>query len=227
MSITTNIAQIKKDIRLCEEKYNRKPGSVSLLAVSKGQTASAIEQAMAAGQYHFAENYLQEAVKKIAAIQSKKIKWHFTGTIQSNKIKIIAKHFSWVHTIVNAQQVVQLQKYRANNQHKLNVFIQMNITQSEQRLGPQSIEELIPIIKAIKASPSLEFQGLMAMPPCDYKEKTLDYFNKIQAVKNTLKQQANIDVHELSMGMSADYKLAIQAGSTLIRVGTAIFGSRT
>lgn len=225
-TIATNLAQVKKTIAELEKKYQREPGSVQLLAASKQQSTEKILQAFEAGQTCFGENYLQEALTKIAALENNEIEWHFIGPIQSNKTRKIAEHFAWVHSVDNIKIAERLDAQRPQHLPKLNICIEVNVSAEETKSGvaPQKAFELI---QACLELPRLQVRGLMAIP-----EIATDVamqrkaFHRMFELLQSLKQQ-NISLDTLSMGMSGDFEAAIAEGSTLVRIGTAIFGNRS
>ena len=225
-TIQKNLATIKSAIRAAENKYNRIPESVTLVAVSKGQDFEKIKAAISQGQTHFGESYLQEALVKIKELANQNIIWHYIGRIQSKKAKLIAQNFSWVETVANIETAELLNKHRPLDLPPLNVCIQVNISNEENKAGI-SREEILPLAKKIAELPRLKLCGLMIIP-FNFKDfnKQLESFNEIYLEFKTL--QNNLpDIDTLSMGMSGDFEAAIASGATIIRIGTAIFGERT
>lgn len=224
--IKSNISDIKSRINTAEKRYERKSGSVKLLAVSKTKSVSDIEAAIAAGQLAFGENYVQEAVNKIQAIQDPRVEWHFIGDIQSNKTKQIAKHFAWVHSVTRIKIAQRLHEQRPDNLPPLNVCIEVNVDGEVSKAGllPQDV---LPLVDAMQSLNRLKLRGLMAIPkPRENYQQQLQAFQIVAQLQQALITQG-IPLDTLSMGMSADFEAAIEAGSTIVRVGTAIFGSRS
>jgi pyridoxal phosphate enzyme (YggS family) len=224
-SIEKNIQQIHNQIHECETHFGREKNSVRLLAVSKGQPIDAINAAYAAGQYAFGENYLQEALAKMAALADKKIEWHFIGPIQRNKTKKIAEHFSWVQTVSDMIIAERLNNQRPLNLPPLNICIQINVSHEESKFGI-SADQAFFLAAACEQLPRLRLRGLMAIPA--EKKFLADQrveFKKLKLLFEKLCKKG-IKLDTLSMGMSNDLTAAIAEGSTMIRIGTKIFGGR-
>lgn len=219
-----DLHQISKRITECEQQYDRKPNSVQLLAVSKKQSCEHITQALAAGQRRFGENYLQEALTKIDTLKNADCEWHFIGPIQSNKTRAIAEHFDWVQSVDNLKIAERLSQQRPTALAPLNICIQVNIDNEPQKSGV-TLESLPDLAQAITTLPRLHLRGLMAIPAAQ-KTFAQQYarFKQLADVYTDLQQHFKLDT--LSMGMSNDYPAAIAAGSTMIRIGTALFGER-
>ncbi|MCP3698369.1 MAG: YggS family pyridoxal phosphate-dependent enzyme [Aliivibrio sp.] len=228
-SIKQNINQITLQIGNSVQKCGRQPDSVQLLAVSKTKPIELLEQAIDTGQRAFGENYVQEGVEKVQYFQSNhsntELEWHFIGPIQSNKTRPIAEHFDWVHSIDRLKIAQRLNEQRLESLGKLNVLIQVNISSEESKSGTTS-EEVMTLAAAINEMPNLTLRGLMAIPAnvSNYDEQ-LAAFTQLASIQNQLRAQYP-QVDTLSMGMSGDMDAAIEAGSTMVRIGTAIFGAR-
>jgi len=225
INITKNIAEIKQQIVDDEVLFSRVPGSVFLLAVSKGQSIEKIEQAISAGQLALGENHLQEALPKITALAKRNLEWHFIGLLQRNKTKKIAEHFSWVHSITDIHIAKRLSEQRPLHLPPLNVCLQINVSQQPGKAGVP-ITEVTALAHACAALPHLKLRGLMTVPQLKttFEEQRAE-FKKLSAVFHALNDnQLHLDT--LSMGMSNDMKAAIAEGATIVRVGTAIFGMR-
>ncbi|MAD28145.1 MAG: YggS family pyridoxal phosphate-dependent enzyme [Woeseiaceae bacterium] len=223
--IKHNLSTLNKQIINAEKKYNRKPGSVSLLAVSKKHSIELIKIAQSLGQKHFGENFVQEGVEKIHALRSKELCWHFIGHVQSNKTRIIAENFDWVHTVDRLKVAERLSKQRPETAKDLNICVQVNIDCEDAKSGVY-IEELKPICDAIRELPKLKLRGLMCIPIV--KKEHNDQrrsFAELSRLKKSINHGA-CDIDTLSMGMTNDYMAAIQEGATIIRIGTALFGAR-
>ena len=228
-NIENNLITIKNLIRDFEKKYQRKPGSVQLLAVSKGQSIEKIMQALEAGQRCFGENYLQEALIKIAALSrldaNKSIEWHFIGSIQSNKTQKIARHFAWVHSINSSKIATRLNDQRPENSPPLNVCIEVNVSAEKNKSGAM-LNEILPLAKFCLTLPKLRLRGLMAIPADnDDFEYQCGEFHKVFSAWEQLRSQG-ILLDTLSMGMTHDFEAAIAEGATIVRIGTALFGER-
>ena len=223
--IEKNIIQLKKEISNFEERYKRKKNSVLLMAVSKTHSVEKIKTAYLAGQRDFGENYLQESVEKISKLKDLDIVWHFIGSIQSNKAKLIAENFDWVHSIDKEKTLKKINALRKTSGKKLNVCIQVNSDNEETKSGI-SFCEVEEFLKKTKNLDMINIRGLMAIPkPEETRIAQLESFKKIKNIFDDLvKKGYKLDT--LSIGMSSDYNAAIEAGSTVIRIGTAIFGER-
>lgn len=228
-SIQQNIEHITSQIRYDEQKCGRTPESVQLLAVSKTKPVEAILEAYQAGQNAFGENYVQEGVSKVQHFAEhypdNRIEWHFIGPIQSNKSRLVAEHFDWVHTIDRAKIAQRLNDQRPSELKPLQVLIQVNTSGEASKSGVTEAE-VFELAELISRLPNLTLRGLMSIPAnvSDY-ESQLHEFQKLATLKLTLEAQFP-EIDTLSMGMSGDMTAAIEAGSTMVRIGTAIFGAR-
>ena len=224
------------------QRAGRQPDSVLLVAVSKTFPAESIAQAVAAGQRHFGENYVQEAVDKIARLEvmrnahqghrvnSEPLVWHFIGPLQSNKTRPVAEHFDWVHGVEREKVAHRLSEQRPAQLPPLNVCIQVNVSGEQSKRGVAP-DEVLPLAAVIAGLPRLRLRGLMSIP-----EATADValqrqrFARLRTLLCQLNQTriaSQPELDTLSMGMSADMESAILEGATMVRIGTAIFGSRT
>ena len=224
-TIAQNIKSIQSQIHDFERKYGRSSGSVQLLAVSKTRPIEDIYAAFAENQQHFGENYLQDALSKIENMDESTVEWHFIGPIQSNKTRQIAENFHWVHTIDRLKIAQRLSEQRNSEQNPLNVCIQVNISGEESKSGV-SIEETLSLAKEIITLPNINLRGLMAIPASsnDFEQQRKP-FQLLRKLKDDIQSQG-IELDTLSMGMSNDMEAAIAEGSTMVRIGTAIFGAR-
>lgn len=228
-SIQQNIEHITSQIRNDEQKCGRSPESVQLLAVSKTKPVEAILEAYQAGQTAFGENYVQEGVNKVQHFAQhypeNRVEWHFIGPIQSNKSRLVAEHFDWVHTIDRAKIAQRLNDQRPGELKPLQVLIQVNTSGEDSKSGVTDAE-VFELAELISRLPNLTLRGLMSIPAnvSDY-DSQLHEFQKLAKLKQDLEQQYP-EIDTLSMGMSGDMTAAIDAGSTMVRIGTAIFGAR-
>jgi pyridoxal phosphate enzyme (YggS family) len=223
--INENLAAIKQQIARHEIQYQREPGSVALLAASKNQPLEKIIQAYQSGQTRFGENYLQEAIPKITALRDQSIEWHFIGPIQSNKTRKIAEYFDWVHSVDSLKIAKRLNDQRPTHLSPLNICIEVNISQEPTKAGiePEAVASLITDCLNL---PQLKIRGLMVIPSQQYQfSDQRSIFHTTYQLWQSLRQQG-FSLDTLSMGMSGDFEAAIAEGSTLIRLGTAIFGER-
>jgi pyridoxal phosphate enzyme (YggS family) len=215
---------LKHKINLCEQQSHRASGSVKLLAASKGQSLEKIKALYDQGQRIFGENYLQEALIKIPSLPAD-IEWHFIGPIQSNKTKKIAEHFSWVQSVDSERVAKRLNDQRPSSLPPLNICIEVNINNEISKSGITS-DAVISLAKACQQLPNLRLRGLMAIPaPQDNPSQLKQSFHQLFTLYHTL-QQTFDNIDTLSMGMSHDFELAISEGSTMVRVGSALFGER-
>lgn len=224
-SIANNLAQLHERIAEAEQNYGRKTGSVSLLAASKAQPLTNLQQAIAAGQRAFGENYLREALLKIDVLADQNLEWHFIGAVQSNKTKAIAENFTWVHTIDRIKIAERLSAQRPESLPPLNVCIEINIDDEPNKAGVK-LAELTELALAVSKLPKLKLRGLMAIPVA---RKTFEQqrgpFRKLRVVFEELNNHG-LHLDTLSMGMSDDFVAAIAEGATIVRIGTALFGER-
>ncbi len=226
--IKDNLAAIHNRIQKAAAKANRNPAEITLIAVSKRKSLEMIKEAIAAGQLDFGENYLQEAKEKITVL-SGQARFHFIGSLQSNKAKDAATLCDLIHTVDRLKLARELDKHAREANRTLPILIQVNVGREEQKGGvlPEEAEELI---KKMQDFTNLEIRGLMTMPPYRAnQEEVRPYFAELRELGKTLHQKGLIATTcslELSMGMSGDFEAAIAEGATMIRVGTAIFGER-
>lgn len=228
-SIQQNIEQVTNQIHSAELKCGRQQGSVQLLAVSKTKPVTAIADALAAGQKAFGENYVQEGVEKVQYFSEhyndSGIEWHFIGPIQSNKTRPVAENFAWVHSVDRKKIAQRLNDQRPASQPSLNVLIQVNTSGEASKSGTND-EEVFALAELISALPNLTLRGLMSIPAnvSDYQSQ-LAAFNQLSQLQQKLAAKYP-QIDTLSMGMSGDMQAAVEAGSTMVRIGTAIFGAR-
>ncbi len=202
------------------------PDKIQLLAVSKKQPLEKLRAAYDAGQRAFGESFIQEALSKIEQLSDKDIHWHFIGRLQSNKISKIARHFDWVHSLSSLDHAKKLSSCRPEDLPPINVCIQVNLSKETSKSGIAS-DELADLATEIGRCSGLQLRGLMTMPnPMASTEQQQNDYTILNELQQHLNDQGfNLDT--LSMGMSNDYPLAIAAGATIIRIGTALFGSRS
>lgn len=225
-SIAERLNEIRRAIAQACVQCHRATSDVTLVAVSKTKPVAAISAAIAAGQRHFGENYVQEGVQKIQHFSDdQSLTWHFIGPIQSNKTRDIAEHFSWVHSIDRIKIAQRLQQQRPPHLPPLNVLIQVNIDDEDSKSGvaPAQVVELAAEISQL---PQLKLRGLMAIPrPSSEPAQQARSLAAMQRLFMQLKAQYS-DLDTLSMGMSDDLSVAVEHGSTMVRIGSAIFGPR-
>lgn len=228
-TIQQNLQDVRHSIVTAAQGCARAPEEVTLLAVSKTKPVAAIAEAIAAGQRAFGENYVQEGVDKVqyfaALPEGATLDWHFIGPLQSNKSRLVAEHFAWCHTVDRLRIAQRLSDQRPADMPPLNVLIQINISDEPSKSGIV-LAELPALAAAVVALPNVRLRGLMAIPApqADYQSQ-LAVFGRMRDAFLAL-QQHYPQVDTLSMGMTDDMAAAIAAGSTLVRIGTAIFGAR-
>ncbi|GGP58029.1 YggS family pyridoxal phosphate enzyme [Shewanella algicola] len=209
------------------QNCSRSPSEISLLAVSKTKPISDIIAAYQAGQRRFGENYVQEGETKITALADDypDIEWHFIGPLQSNKTKIVAEHFDWMHTVSRDKIAQRLNDQRPSNKPPLNVCIQVNISQEDSKSGV-NVNDAATLARVISQLPNLKLRGLMAIPTAT--DDTRIQQQELASLKSLYDQlqQQHPGIDTLSMGMSGDLDIAIANGSTMVRIGSAIFGER-
>ena len=224
-TIPGNLQHVRARIATACQGAGRGVEEVTLLAVSKTFGADAVRAAAAAGQRAFGENYIQEGVEKIAALRDLGLMWHCIGPIQSNKTRLVAEHFDCVHTVDRLKIAERLSAQRPADRPPLNVCIQVNIDGGANKSGVAPGDALA-LARAVAALPQLKLRGLMSIPEI---APDFEAARAVHASARALFDQLNADglgLDTLSMGMSDDLEAAIAAGSTMVRVGTAIFGSR-
>ena len=203
----------------------RDPTSVRLLAVSKRQPLERITAAIAAGQRDFGENQVQEGVDKIGMLADERLTWHFIGHVQTNKTRIVAEHFSWVHSIDRLKTARRLSDQRPDNLPDLNVCIQVNVDDEASKSGV-SVTETGDLAAAILELPRLKLRGLMCLPAIRHSfEEQRVPFRRLRELADELRGNG-IELDTLSMGMTDDFPAAVFEGSTIVRLGTAVFGAR-
>lgn len=214
---------VLQQIRRACEHAQRAPETVQLLAVSKTHPSESLREMYAAGQRAFGENYLQEALEKIEALQDLEIEWHFIGHVQRNKTKNLAEKFDWVHGVDRLIIAERLSNQRLQDQSDLNICLQVNIDGQDSKDGcaPDEVAELVAQISQL---PKIRLRGLMVIPAPDNTAAFADAKRLFDEVRQ--KHIHPEDWDTLSMGMSGDLEAAIAAGSTMVRVGTALFGAR-
>jgi hypothetical protein len=230
-TIEINLKTVRARIAAACRAADREVGEVSLLAVSKTFGPDAVEQAWAAGQTAFGENYIQEAVQKISRLRNAShpsrlpLEWHCIGPIQSNKTRLVAEHFDWVHTVERLRVAQRLSEQRPPDLPPLQVCIQVNVDGGPTKSGVLP-EDALALAQQVATLPGLRLRGVMSIPePAPDFAAACAVFARVKAVFDALNVEG-LALDTLSMGMSADMEAAIHAGSTLVRVGTAIFGGR-
>ncbi|EGY34713.1 succinyl-diaminopimelate desuccinylase [Aggregatibacter actinomycetemcomitans serotype e str. SC1083] len=228
-NIRRNLQLVQQKITQICQMIGSSPSAVTLLAVSKTKPVEDILTAYEAGQAAFGENYVQEGVEKIQFCQQQNInlEWHFIGPLQSNKTRLVAEYFDWMQTLDRAKIADRLNEQRSPHKAPLNVLIQVNISNEASKSGVQP-GEILDLAKHLENLPHLCLRGLMAIPePTDDVVRQEQVFYQMRTLFEQLQQALpNAQIDTLSMGMTDDMQTAIKCGSTMVRVGTAIFGKR-
>jgi pyridoxal phosphate enzyme (YggS family) len=226
-ALSANLQAVRERIARACESVGRRATDVTLLAVSKTFPAESVRDAHAAGQRAFGENYVQEGCDKVSALASLGLEWHFIGPLQSNKTRLLAQHFDWVHSIERMKIAERLSEQRPPERAALQVCIQVNVSGEASKSGV-AVEEAEALAIAVAKLPRLRLRGLMAIPePTPDHAKLAARFRLLRELRDRLNQRHGLQLDTLSMGMSDDLEIAIAEGATIVRVGTAIFGART
>lgn len=222
--ITEQLARLLTRIEAAAGACGRRAADIRILAVSKKHSATRVREALSAGLLDFGENYLQEALEKIPQVPPE-ARWHFVGSIQSNKTRAIAEHFDWVQTISSRRIAERLSRQRPEGTADLQVLIQIRPSGAPERAGIEQ-SHVAELAEAIEALPRLRLRGLMIMPLAELDEAELRAeFARAHRLCSELRHRGH-ELDTLSMGMSGDLEAAIMEGSTMVRVGTALFGPR-
>lgn len=224
-NLTAEVNYVRSRIRQAAQSVGRGPHEVTLVAVTKGKPAEIVRLAATAGVTDFGENYLKEALPKLEALSDLKLTWHFIGQLQSNKTRIAAERFDWVHSLDRESLARRLSEQRPFHAPPLNVCIQVKLEEEAGKGGvpPAALKLLVSQIAHL---PRLKLRGLMCIPPpADTEAGPRPYFARMRQLLDEL-NAAGFGLDTLSMGMSADYAAAIGEGATMVRVGTALFGAR-
>ena len=203
----------------------RNVDSVTLLAVSKGQSAAAIDSVAGAGVEHFGENFLQESLPKMAALAGRELTWHFIGRLQANKTRAVAENFQWVHGVDRLKIAERLAAQRPFHAPPLNLCLQLNVGEEASK-GGVTAADMPSLARAVRELPGIRLRGLMCMPPAESAEdRQREWFRQTRQLFDYLNEHG-LGLDTLSMGTTADYPAAIAEGATIVRIGTAIFGPR-
>ena len=226
--LTERVAIVRQRIKQAAREAGRDADDILLLAVTKAQSITRIKEAIKCGLISFGENYAQESIPKVKALEDNSIDWHFIGPLQTNKTRVVAKRFNWVHSLDKVKTARRLSDQRPSHLPPINVCIQINIDSEETKGGiaPNRLGETVDQILGLS---QIKLRGLMAIPtPRTTEDNQRKVFSKL--VKLQDKVNARLDIRQkldtLSMGMSSDLEAAIKEGATIVRVGTAIFGTR-
>ncbi len=229
------MSQIKKNLNIINKQIietaklsGRNPEDIQLIAVSKRKSVELIMEGIKSGATHFGENYIQEAIGKIDTIGNDKACWHFIGHLQSNKAKFAVRYFDYIHTVDKIKLAREIDKQARKINKIQKILIQINIGEEETKSGIK-LEDTIQLLNEINTYSHISVKGLMCIPPYFLDpDQTRKYFQQMVGIKNEIqdKKYESVSMSHLSMGMSNDFKVAIEEGSTMIRVGTSIFGER-
>jgi pyridoxal phosphate enzyme (YggS family) len=222
--IAENLQVVKQRLLAAARQAARDPAAVRLVAVTKTVPLPRVEEAVAAGQRLFGENYFQEARPKIAAL-GPEVHWHFIGNLQSKKAAGAVALFDLIHSVDRLKLAVALEQAAARQGKVQPVLLQVNLAGEESKSGAAP-EEVPGLLAELARLPHLEVRGLMTLPPWLPAEAVRPYFRSLRELRDRLQDHTGLPLPELSMGMTADFEVAVQEGATLIRVGTAIFGTR-
>ncbi|CAN7191946.1 YggS family pyridoxal phosphate-dependent enzyme [Caballeronia sp. LjRoot34] len=225
--VARHLDEVRQRIAKAAADASRDASAVTLLAVSKTFPAEDVRAAFDAGQRAFGENYVQEAVAKIAELAELRgeIEWHFIGPLQSNKTKVVAENFDWVHSVDRLKIAERLSDQRGDNMAALNVCLQVNVSGEASKSGVTP-DETLALARAVAALPHLRLRGLMSIPePASTLDEQREPHRRLREIMDTLRADG-LELDTLSMGMSADLEAAVLEGATIVRIGTAIFGTR-
>ena len=225
IGVTENLRKIRDLLAAAAVEAGRRPGDVHLLAVSKKQPLDKIIAAADAGQRDFGENTVQEGIEKVTELAQRGLCWHFIGHLQSNKTRVVAEHFDWVHSVDTVKTARRLSEQRPESLGELNVCIQVNIDAEASKSGaaPDDVRDLA---QEIATMPRLRLRGLMCLPAIreTFEEQRVPFARTRELAESLARD--GLDMDTLSMGMSDDFRAAIMEGATIVRIGTAVFGPR-
>jgi pyridoxal phosphate enzyme (YggS family) len=219
------VRAMRARIAAAERRYNRQPGSVSLLAVTKTRPVADIRATLVADQRQYGESYLQEALPKIRALSAEAIEWHFIGPIQSNKTRGIAELFSWAHSVDRLKIAQRLDAQRPEDAPPLNICLEVNLSAEASKSGV-SPAEAPGLAQEVLRLPRLRLRGLMTIPPASHEfEAQRRFFRQLRELRDALARDIPA-LDTLSMGMTGDLEAAVAEGATIVRIGSGIFGNR-
>lgn len=226
--IKNRLLTIQDEIQNAAKASNRPPEEVLLVSVSKRKSAATVKEAVDAGVTILGENYIQEAIDKIETLGEIPAVWHFIGHLQSNKARFAVKHFDLIHTVDSLKLAKEIDKQAKKINKTQKILIQINISEEESKSGAGA-DDALALVKEISTLGNVSIRGLMGMPPFfGAPEKARPFFKALARIKSAIEREKipNVDMNHLSMGMSGDFRVAIEEGSTMVRIGTAIFGER-
>ncbi|MFC7339053.1 YggS family pyridoxal phosphate-dependent enzyme [Haloferula chungangensis] len=224
-AIAERLSDIRERVSLACLMVERKPEDVLLLAVSKTFPASCVQEAFESGQVHFGESRQQEAAEKVAQLPAE-ICWHFIGKLQRNKVRKVLADFDWLHSVDSLKLAGHIDRIAGEEGKRPKVFLEVNLAGEENKGGFQ-VDELRREMDALAQLSNLSLQGIMVIPPAvDDPEMSRPWFIQARELQAELREESGLELPHLSMGMSGDFEVAIEEGSTIVRVGSAIFGGR-
>ena len=225
-TVKDNISRVRERISTAAARSRRPPEEITLVAVTKTVNSDSIRHAIAAGLTHFGENYVQEAREKIEVLHDPDIDWHFIGHLQTNKAKYAVRLFDWIHSLDSVKLVQELNNKASGAGRVIPCLIEVNLAGEESKFGVDQVR-VVNLAEEVTRCSHLSLRGLMTMPPyTEEPERSRPYFVRLRGLKEAL-QEHHIMTTDLSMGMSADFEVAIEEGATIVRVGRAIFGERS
>lgn len=224
--IAENLAEVRERISQAIQKSGRKPDSVRLITVSKQISIDRIEEARTAGAVAFGENKIQEAIPKIEQMGAEGISWHFIGHLQKNKVKFLDERFDLIHSVDSFELAEKIAKHCQSENRVQRILLQVNVSGEAAKFGMEP-DELKKQITGFSKLQGVQVEGLMTIPPFDSDpENSRRHFSRLRELREQCEKENGLSLHELSMGMSHDFEVAVEEGATLVRVGTAIFGPR-
>jgi pyridoxal phosphate enzyme (YggS family) len=226
--IADNLAAVRRRIGASAARANRDPSSITLIAVSKTFTAAVVQSAVDAGQRHFGENRVQEGLQKIETLAALGLDWHLIGHLQSNKARKAVTAFSWIHSVDSLDLLRKVDAAAADAAVRPQVLIQVDLAQEATKFGAER-EAIADLVKAGLDARAVELRGLMIVPPIpENPEESRPWFRQLRELRDALVAAGapRERLAELSMGMSQDFEVAVEEGATMVRVGSAVFGSR-
>ena len=224
--VSNNIDAVKKQIKETALACGRDPETITLIGVSKRKSADRVSEAIEAGLTHLGENYIQEAVDKIERLGKNSACWHFIGHLQSNKAKFAVRYFDYIHTVDTVKLAREIDRQAAKSGKVQKIFLQINIAKEETKSGAGA-KEAISLAREFNEFENISLDGLMCMPPFfSDPEDARIYFKRLRVIQEEIREKGLEKIDHLSMGMSNDFRVAIEEGATMVRVGTAIFGGR-
>ena len=224
--IAENLAEVRERISQAIQKSGREPDSVRLITVSKQISIDRIEEARTAGAVLFGENKIQEAIPKIDQMGAEGISWHFIGHLQKNKVKFLDERFDLIHSVDSFELAEKIAKHCQSENRVQRILLQVNVSGEAAKFGMEP-DELEKQVSGFSKLQGIQVEGLMTIPPFDSDpESSRRHFSRLRELRDRCEKENGLTLHELSMGMSHDFEVAVEEGATLVRVGTAIFGPR-